>query len=66
MKLQKGQEVIVENPWWAKNLTAIRCEVRNVGVSLITVQPLEGNPHTRSVRPNQIRAQPVDTESTGL
>lgn len=62
MKLQKGQEVIVENPWWAKNLTAIRCEVRNVGASFITVQPLEGNPHTRDVRPNTIRVPPLDTD----
>lgn len=66
MKVKKGQEVIVENPWWAKNLKAIRCEIRKDGNLLsdllITVQPLEGNPHTRDVRPNTIRVQPLDTD----
>ena len=48
--LKPGTRCVVAKPWWCKQLESIPCEVSSCGMENLTVRPLEGNPHTRSVK----------------
>ena len=40
--------ILVVNAWW-RNGSLTKCQIMKVGRILITLKPLEGNPHWRSV-----------------
>lgn len=65
MELKAGQVVIVQ-AWW-NNRKPVRCKISSVStvVPFSTVQPLEGNPHSRFVRNDDVlRIDDMAVEAT--
>lgn len=56
--------VVFVRAWW-NNQKPVKCAVVSapVGYKLITVQPLEGNPHQRSIRATEIIQEKPDYRS---